>query len=70
MNIITLLWWSLGRGNPAVPSRWQATRSHTRRNSPPKRDRSTASRPAARADSSATPSFASPLLNTEWRLAP
>ena len=25
MNIITLLWWSLGRGNPVVPSRWQAT---------------------------------------------
>jgi hypothetical protein len=27
MNIITLLWWSLGRGNPVVPSRWQATPS-------------------------------------------
>jgi hypothetical protein len=25
MTIIMLLWWSLGRGNPAVPSRWQAT---------------------------------------------
>ena len=25
MNIIMLLWWSLGRGNPVVPSRWQAT---------------------------------------------
>ena len=25
MNIITLLWWSLRRGNPVVPSRWQAT---------------------------------------------
>ena len=31
MNIITLLWWSLGRGNPAVPSRWQATSTITRR---------------------------------------
>jgi hypothetical protein len=27
MNIIRRLWWSLGRGNPAVPSSWQATRS-------------------------------------------
>jgi hypothetical protein len=25
MNIIMLLLWSLGRGNPVVPSRWQAT---------------------------------------------
>jgi hypothetical protein len=25
MNIIMLLMWSLGRGNPVVPSRWQAT---------------------------------------------
>jgi hypothetical protein len=25
MTIIMLLWWSLGRGNPVVPSRWQAT---------------------------------------------
>jgi hypothetical protein len=25
MNIIMLLIWSLGRGNPVVPSRWQAT---------------------------------------------
>lgn len=25
MNIITLLWWSLGHGNRVVPSRWQAT---------------------------------------------
>jgi hypothetical protein len=25
MNIIQRLWWSLGRGNPVVPSRWQAT---------------------------------------------
>jgi hypothetical protein len=26
MNIIiTLLWWSLGRGNRVVPSSWQAT---------------------------------------------
>jgi hypothetical protein len=25
MNIIMLLWWSLGHGNPVVPSRWQAT---------------------------------------------
>jgi len=28
MNIIMLLWWSLGHGNPVVPSRWQAT-THT-----------------------------------------
>jgi hypothetical protein len=28
MNIIMLLWWSLGRGNPVVPSRWQATDSN------------------------------------------
>jgi hypothetical protein len=27
MNINMLLWWSLGRGNTVVPSRWQATRS-------------------------------------------
>ena len=27
MNIIQRLWWSLGRGNPVVPSRWQATPS-------------------------------------------
>ena len=26
MNIIMLLWWSLARGNPVVPSRWRATR--------------------------------------------
>jgi hypothetical protein len=25
MNINMLLWWSLGRGNTVVPSRWQAT---------------------------------------------
>jgi hypothetical protein len=25
MNIIKRLRWSLGRGNPVVPSRWQAT---------------------------------------------
>jgi hypothetical protein len=25
MNIIQRLWWSLGHGNPVVPSRWQAT---------------------------------------------
>jgi hypothetical protein len=25
MNIIQRLRWSLGRGNPVVPSRWQAT---------------------------------------------
>lgn len=25
MNIIQRLWWSLGRGNRVVPSRWQAT---------------------------------------------
>jgi hypothetical protein len=25
MSIILLLWWSLGHGNPVVPSRWQAT---------------------------------------------
>ena len=25
MNIIKRLWWSLGRGNPVVPSTWQAT---------------------------------------------
>lgn len=29
MNIILRLWWSLGRGNPVVPSRWQATPSST-----------------------------------------
>jgi hypothetical protein len=32
MNINMLLWWSLGRGNTVVPSRWQATdikRDHT-----------------------------------------
>jgi hypothetical protein len=26
MNINMLLWWSLGRGNTVVPSRWRATR--------------------------------------------
>jgi hypothetical protein len=26
MTIILLLRWSLARGNPVVPSRWQATR--------------------------------------------
>jgi len=30
MNIIMLLWWSLGRGNPVVPSRWQATTRSSR----------------------------------------
>jgi len=25
MNIIKRLWWSLGHGNPVVPSGWQAT---------------------------------------------
>jgi hypothetical protein len=30
MNIIMLLWWSLGHGNPVVPSRWQATDSLAR----------------------------------------
>jgi hypothetical protein len=29
MNIIMLLMWSLGRGNPVVPSRWQATLTWT-----------------------------------------
>jgi hypothetical protein len=28
MNINMLLWWSLGRGNTVVPSRWQATQLH------------------------------------------
>jgi hypothetical protein len=28
MTIIVLLRWSLGRGNPVVPSRWQATPGH------------------------------------------
>jgi hypothetical protein len=30
MNIIMLLWWSLGHGNPVVPSRWQATTIRSR----------------------------------------
>jgi DNA replication protein DnaC len=32
MNIIMLLLWSLGRGNPVVPSRWQATAAIPRPN--------------------------------------
>jgi hypothetical protein len=27
MDIIKRLWWSLGRANPVVPSRWQATKT-------------------------------------------
>jgi hypothetical protein len=35
MNIIMLLWWSLRRGNPVVPSRWQATPVGLKNLSPP-----------------------------------
>jgi hypothetical protein len=36
MNINMLLWWSLGRGNTVVPSRWRATACFLRRWAMPK----------------------------------
>jgi len=57
MTIIMPLWWSLARGNPVVPSRWQAT---ARRHDPKGAYNDTTRRVHITRSATASPSRGSP----------